>query len=104
MSSAVAFETRVVYERGMDLDDALSQAGDVTARADKGRISVEYGNGSRRTVKRILGINVAEPEIRPGATVFVPEAPEEGGFNWDSALTRILAVASMLSTVIIATR
>ena len=102
VSGEVAFETRVVYQEGMDLDDVLSEAGGVTPSGDRSRISVEYANGSRRTVKRVLGINVAQPEIRPGSTVFVPLAPEGTGFDWDSALSRVLAVGTTLATLVIA--
>ncbi|MEQ9397816.1 MAG: SLBB domain-containing protein [Longimicrobiales bacterium] len=104
VTGAVAFETRVVYRSGLGLDDVLSEAGGVTAEADKGRISVEYANGSRRTVRRILGINVSEPDIRPGSSVFVPEAQERGSFDFSGALSQVLAVASTLATLIIATR
>ncbi len=104
VAGAVVFETRIVYREGMALGDAISEAGGVSADADKGRISVEYANGTRRTVRRVLGINVSEPEIRPGSTVFVPEAQEDRGFDLDSALTRATAVLGTLATLVIALR
>lgn len=104
VAGAVVFETRVVYRQGMNLDDVLSEAGGVSADADEGRISVEYANGTRRTVRRVLGINVSEPDIRPGSAVFVPEKAEDAGIDLDSALTRATAVLGTLATLIIALR
>ncbi|HSG47717.1 MAG TPA: SLBB domain-containing protein, partial [Longimicrobiales bacterium] len=103
ISGAVVFESRTVYRDGLSLDDVIQQAGGVASNGDRNRVSVEYANGRRATTRKILGIFRSSPEIRPGSRVFVPTREEtQGGFDWDTALSRILAVASTLATVYIA--
>lgn len=101
---AVTFESRVIHRPGMSLDDFVDQAGGYAPDADEGRTSVEYPNGSRATVSSILWVFDNAPPVEPGSVIFVPTRPEtESGFDWDSALTRVLTVASTIATVIIAT-
>jgi len=102
VTGAVGFDTRLVLRSGMSLWDVIGEAGGMTPEADKGRISVQYANGKRATVHRFLGMTLSKPEIRQGATVFVPSRPEQDSRNWDQALARILAVASTVATVYIA--
>jgi protein involved in polysaccharide export with SLBB domain len=105
VTGAVQFTTRVVYRDGMSLDDAIAAAGGFGLQAEKKAVSIEYANGARATVRRFLGLTVSKPDVRPGSTVFVPARDEsDGGFNWDSALTRVLTIASTMATLIIATR
>ncbi|MDH5759761.1 MAG: SLBB domain-containing protein [Gemmatimonadota bacterium] len=101
---AVAFDTRVVYRRGMGLGDVLAQAGGATPDADQGRISVEYANGQRATVTRWMGITWSRPAIRPGSAVFVPAKQEGGGTNWDAVFTKVVTLTSVVATVAIAFR
>ena len=100
---AVVFESRAVWREGLDLDDFVDQAGGYAQNADKGRVSVEYANGSRATVNKFLFFR-STPDVRPGSVIFVPEEPPASGFNWDAALTRLLAVTTAVATVIAATR
>lgn len=101
---AVTFESRIVYRPGMSMGDFVDQAGGYARNADKGRVSVEYANGSRATVSRTLWLFRNSPDVEPGSVIFVPEQEEsEGGFDWDNALSRVLAVASTLATVYLAT-
>ncbi|SVC08614.1 uncharacterized protein METZ01_LOCUS261468, partial [marine metagenome] len=51
VEGAVAFESRIRYRQGMDLSEAIQNAGGYIYDADKGRVSVEYLNGQRATVK-----------------------------------------------------
>ena len=105
VTGAVQFTSRVVYRDGMSLDDAIAAAGGFDRNAEKKGVSIEYANGARATVKRFLGMTVSTPDIRPGSTVFVPAREEsETGFDWNSALSRVLAVASTMATVVIAVR
>ena len=47
--------------------------------------------------------DTGRPHVEPGSRIFVPpKAETDGGFDWDSALTRILAVTSTVATVYIA--
>lgn len=103
ISGAVVFESRTVYRNGLSLDDVIEQAGGVAPDGDRDRVSVEYANGRRATTRKILGIFRSSPDIRPGSRVFVPMREESReGFDWDTALSRVLAVASTLATVYIA--
>lgn len=99
---AVLFEARTVYRRGMSLEDAIAAAGGYTRDADRGRVSVEYANGTRDAVRKTLWIFNDDPDIEPGATVFVPTRERGEGFDWDSALSRTLAVLSTFATVYLA--
>jgi polysaccharide export outer membrane protein len=62
----------VLWERGKDLNYYLSAAGGPSWRADKGKVSVRYGNGEVRTRHRVLGIFRSDPVPGPGSEVLVP--------------------------------
>jgi hypothetical protein len=54
-------------------------------------------------VSKTLWLFRNSPRVEPGSTIFVPRKAEaDEGFNWDSALSRVLAVATTLATVYIA--
>ncbi len=100
---AVAFESRVLYQEGMSLDDFLRQAGGVTDRADTERISVEYANGERDVKKERFMFFDHNPEVGPGSTVIVPTKPEgNGGIDWGSIVSRSVSVLGTAATVMIA--
>ena len=101
VQGAVAFPTRVVYREGWDLPDYLAEAGGSVREADMDRVSVQYMNGNRSTTRDwFLFRNY--PDVRPGAAIFVPRKPEEGGTNWDQLLTRTLSITSTLLTILVA--
>lgn len=99
---AVLFEARTIYRPGMSLDDAIAAAGGYARDADRGRVSVEYANGTRDAVRKTLWIFNNDPDVEPGSTVFVPVREQGEGFDWDSALSRTLAVLSTFATVYLA--
>jgi protein involved in polysaccharide export with SLBB domain len=101
VTGAVAFSSRVPYRRGMGLSDYLAEAGGTVHDADRGRVIVEYANGSRAISRRTLGVR-RDPEVRPGATIHVPFEEEGRGTNWDVILTRTLSITGTLATVILA--
>jgi protein involved in polysaccharide export with SLBB domain len=101
VTGAVAFSSRIPYRRGSSLSDYLAEAGGALHDADRGRVIVEYANGSRRVTRRTLGIR-SDPEVRPGATIVVPFEEEGRGTNWDVILTRTLSITGTLATVILA--
>jgi hypothetical protein len=43
-----------------------------------------------------------DPAIRPGSTIFVPEKPEQPGFNLDQVLSRTLTMVSTAVTLLVA--
>jgi polysaccharide export outer membrane protein len=104
VEGAVAFESRMRYRAGMDLAEVIENAGGYVYDADPGRVSIEYLNGQRSTVRKILWVFKDSPEITPGSRVSVPLKSEtpDGGFNWNSALSATLASLTAFSTVYIA--
>ena len=101
VTGAVAFETRVRYQSGLDLDDYIERAGGARDDADVDNASVRYPNGELRTVRSYLGIS-RMPNVQPGSTITVPSRPEINRFNWDQFLARSLSVLSTLATLIVA--
>jgi len=104
VEGAVAFESRMRYRSGMDLAEAIQNAGGYIYDADEGRVSVEYLNGQRATVKKTLWLFKNTPPIEPGSRITVPlksDAPGSG-FDWNTALSGTLATLSAFATVYIA--
>ncbi|HEY8483154.1 MAG TPA: SLBB domain-containing protein [Longimicrobiales bacterium] len=106
VTGAVGFESRVVYRPGEGLDYYIDQAGGYAENADRGRVSVTYQNGERKSVGRKLLFFRQKPVPQPGSTIFVPQRPESkgGGFNWDQFITRSLSIVSTTLTILIASR
>ena len=92
------------YQAGMSLSEAIQNAGGYIYDADAGRVSVEYLNGQRATVKRTLWLFKSTPAIEPGSRVTVPlkSATPDSGFDWNTALSATLATLSAFATVYIA--
>jgi protein involved in polysaccharide export with SLBB domain len=104
VQGAVAFESRMRYRIGMDLDEVIANAGGYIYDADPRRISVEYLNGERATVKSTLWIFKSIPDIEPGSRITVPlkSTSPRAGFNWNNALSATLATLSAFATVYLA--
>jgi polysaccharide biosynthesis/export protein len=103
VTGAVGFESRVRYERGLDVNDYLERAGGVREDGDEKRVSVRYPNGELRTTRTILGVR-SYPDVQPGSTITVPVEPNNGRRNFDEVLTRTLTILSTLATLIVAVR
>jgi protein involved in polysaccharide export with SLBB domain len=103
VTGAVAFSSRIPYQRGRSMSDYLAEAGGTVHDADRGRAIVEYANGSRAITRRTLGIR-RDPEVRPGATIRVPFEEPGQGTNWDVILTKTLTITGTLATVILAVK
>ena len=102
VSGAVAREVFIPYESGLSMSDYIYRAGGAAEGANLDRAFVGYQNGELATTGKFLFWRL-DPDIRPGSVIRVPARPPgEGGFNWDSFLTKMLAVISVMSTVIIA--
>ena len=103
VSGAVAFETQVIWQNGLGVDDYVSRAGGFTGDADKGRLSVSYLSGERATPRKFL-FRRSYPRVEPGSTIYVPVKSEEEGFRWDTFLTRTLQVIGTVATVVAVSR
>ena len=101
VTGAVTFESRIPYEKGLSLDDYLARAGGVTDDGNASKASVRYPNGAVRTKTQIMGIRRV-PDVQPGSTITVPVKAPNSGFNWDSFLSKTLAVMSTVATLIVA--
>jgi protein involved in polysaccharide export with SLBB domain len=101
VQGAVAFESRVLYREGMDLQGYLRASGGALSDADIDRASVLYPSGQRATVKKTLGFR-RYPSVQPGSTIFIPRATEEQGIDWDSFFTRTLSITTTFITLLLA--
>ena len=101
VTGAVAFETRVRYERGLSLEDYLSRAGGVTDEGNASKASVRYPNGELRTTSRTLLIK-RTPRVEPGSTITVPVKSGDEGINWDQFFSKMLTIATTFATVVVA--
>lgn len=101
VQGSVAFESRVIYRKGMDLGDYLSESGGPLPEADLGRISVLYPSGQRATVQRALWWRTY-PRIEPGSTIIVPAKAVRGGTNWAGVITTSATALSALATLLLA--
>ena len=96
----VAFESRVIFSQGRNLQYYLGQSGGTIENADIGRISVLYQNGERATTKGVLFWK-SYPDIRSGSTIYVPTKTERSS-NLGSAITTAVSVVGALATLLIA--
>jgi protein involved in polysaccharide export with SLBB domain len=91
----------IMYEKGKDMKDYLSDAGGVTQMGKKSRAFVIYANGSSAKIKKTLGIFPNYPRIEPGSNIFVPQKPKK---EFDagkagiimSALTALITAAALI--------
>lgn len=102
ITGAVMFEGWVAYEPGRNLDYYIQQAGGYAANADESRVSITGPDGRRQVVAR--GLLRGTPVPPPGSEIFVPElvAGQRTGMSWGDVLTRTVAVASTIATLIFA--
>jgi protein involved in polysaccharide export with SLBB domain len=87
----------VMYEKGKNISDYLSDAGGVTQSGKKGRAFVIYPNGSSAQIKKPLGIFRHYPKIEPGSNIFVPEKPKKDGIDAAKAGIIISAITGLLT-------
>lgn len=87
----------VMYEKGKNINDYLSDAGGVTQSGKKGRVFVIYPNGSSAQIKKPLGIFRYYPKIEPGSNIFVPEKPKKEGMDAAKAGVIISAITGLLT-------
>ena len=90
----------VMFEKGKDMGDYLSDAGGVTQSGLKNKAFVIYANGRSAKMRRPLGIFRSYPKIEPGANIYVPQkAKKEGGIDAAKAGILISAVTALITAV-----
>lgn len=101
VKGSVAFESRVLYQKGRDVTDYLSEAGGKLPEADAGRIMVQYPSGERATAHRTLWWR-SYPRVEPGSTIIVPTKAAGRGTNWALVATTTASTISALATLLLA--
>lgn len=90
----------VMFEKGKDMGDYLSDAGGVTQSGLKNKAFVIYANGRSAKMRTPLGIFRSYPKIEPGANIYVPQkAKREGGLDVAKAGILISAVTALITAV-----
>ncbi|MBI2404439.1 MAG: SLBB domain-containing protein, partial [Gemmatimonadetes bacterium] len=98
---AVNSPTSVRYQRGKGFEYYVANAGGYANRADKGRASVRYADGSARVRSRFLAF-VSYPEPGPGSTITVPFRPEgQRGIDLAVLFGGIAQILSAVTTMVL---
>lgn len=92
----------IMYEKGKNMRDYVSDAGGVTQLGKWNRAFVIYANGSSAKIKRSMGIFPNYPGIQPGSSIFVPQKTKK---EFDagkagiiiSAVTALITAASIIA-------
>lgn len=98
---AVVNPISVQYRPGANLGYYIGNAGGYARNADRGRVSVRYANGSAEVVRRQLLLFKNSPSVGPGATITVPERPEEAPFNTTQFLTSLAQIIASTATIVV---
>ncbi len=103
VKGGVFYPTSVRYEEGRSYKDYITSAGGFNELAKKNQAYIVYANGDVDRTKTFLFLK-DYPEVRPGATIVVPEktpgqrmSPQERV----SLLSAIVSTAALISTTII---
>lgn len=103
VKGGVFYPTSIRYESGRSYKDYITSAGGFTELAKKNQAYVVYANGDVDRTKKFLFFK-DYPEVRPGATIIVPEkapgqrlSPQERV----SLLSAIVSTAALITTTII---
>jgi protein involved in polysaccharide export with SLBB domain len=99
VTGAVINPTSVLFKEGADLDYYIENAGGYARNADKGRVSVQFANGSAE-VKRKLLFLAHSPTPGPGSIVAVAEVPAGEGVNVNQLLGTIAQVLTSAVAII----
>ncbi len=94
------------YEKGKTLKKYIDEAGGTTERGKSKKAFIVYANGEVDRTKRFLFFR-NNPRVRPGATIIVPQQPEERELSPQeriSILTAIVSTAALVSTTIVQIR
>jgi polysaccharide export outer membrane protein len=102
VSGAVFRPASVPFRRGWSLQDYLEAAGGLRSDADSKRAYVEYANGLAKPRRRIAGLFMRDPEIRPGASISVPARPPRREGIFREAFTVAVQATATLTSIIVA--
>jgi protein involved in polysaccharide export with SLBB domain len=94
----------IMYEKGKNMKDYLSDAGGATQMGKSSKAFVIYANGGAAKIKRTLGIFPSYPKIYPGSSIFVPQKPKrDGTFDAGKAGILVSAITALVTAVALLT-
>jgi hypothetical protein len=99
VTGAVINPTSVLYQQGAGIDYYIENAGGYARNADKGRVSVQFANGSAEVKRKVLFL-ARSPTPGPGSVVAVAEVPEGEGVNVNQLLGTIAQLLTSAVAVI----
>jgi protein involved in polysaccharide export with SLBB domain len=99
VQGAVINPTSVMYSDGAELEYYVANAGGYARNADKGRVSVQYANGSAEVKQKFLFL-ARSPKPGPGSVVTVPGIPEGEGLNVNQLLGTVAQVLTSAVAII----
>jgi len=102
VEGAVAFDTRVIYDRGLSFEDYVRRAGGAVAEADMDRANILYANGERAVADDFLLFFTDFPDVEPGSVITVPYEREATGTDWNSVITQGLGLVGSIATLLVA--
>jgi len=102
VQGAVAFDTRVIYDRGIGFEEYVRRAGGAVAEADMERANILYANGERAVADDFLLLFTSYPDVEPGSTITVPYQREATGTDWNSVVTQGLGLLGSIATLLVA--
>lgn len=103
VTGGVFYPTSVRFEEDKSYEDYITAAGGFTGTAKKNRSYVIYANGEVDKVERFLFFK-NYPEVRPGATLVVPEETEQPDLSPTervNILSAIISTAALITTTIV---
>ena len=103
VSGGVFYPTSVRFEKGQSYKEYITAAGGFTDLANKKRAYVIYANGEVDRVKSFLFFK-NYPEVRPGATLVVPEKEPKPGLSPAERVgiySAIVSTAALIVTTIV---
>ncbi|MDZ7773793.1 MAG: SLBB domain-containing protein [Balneolaceae bacterium] len=103
IQGGVFHETSVRFSEGSNFMDYITQAGGYSNLAREGDAYVIYANGEVGRTKHPLAIFRNYPDVKPGATIMVPQKPEAARLSPQervSLLSAIISTAALLATTI----
>jgi len=96
---AVLNPTSVLYRQGADVEYYIANAGGYTRNADKGRVAVQFANGSAQVKRKVLFL-AQSPTPGPGSIVAVPEIPADAKVDTTALLGTIAQVLTSAVAII----
>jgi hypothetical protein len=88
-----------MYRDGAELEYYVANAGGYARNADKGRVSVQFANGSAQVKQKFLFL-ARSPQPGPGSVVTVPEIPQGEGRNVNQLLGTLAQVLTSAVAII----